>query len=78
MQNDYHDRNQPDIFMAFLGFFIPIAGIAIYFALKYQHPGKASSAGKGAAISIVFSVALFIIVNLVIAAIYSKTATGIY
>ncbi|OON97008.1 MAG: hypothetical protein ATN31_08825 [Candidatus Epulonipiscioides saccharophilum] len=42
----------------FLGFFIPIVGIILYFAWKELQPKSANKAGLGAIISIIVSILL--------------------
>ena len=44
-----------------LGFFIPLAGLILYFVWKDDKPLKAKSAGQGALISIVIGIIFYII-----------------
>jgi hypothetical protein len=54
---------------AVLGFFIPIVGLILYLIWKDTAPLRAKSAGKGALIGFIVSVALGIISGIVSAAI---------
>ncbi len=47
---------------AVLGFFIPLAGLILYLVWKNEYPLRAKSAGKGALVSVIVSVVLYIIV----------------
>lgn len=47
------------IIFAFIGFFVPIAGIVLYLALNATRPRSASYALKGAFVGIVLSVIAF-------------------
>ena len=46
---------------AFLGFFIPIAGLILYLTWKNERPLNAKQAGKGALISVIVNVVFTII-----------------
>ena len=56
------DKNQPSLGIAVLCFFFPLIGLILYLVWKDTEPGKAKSAGKGALIGVIVSVALVIIV----------------
>ena len=47
---------------AVLGFFIPLVGLILYLVWKNEYPLRAKSAGKGALVSVIVSVVLYIIV----------------
>ena len=47
---------------AVLGFFIPLVGLILYLVWKNEYPLRAKSVGKGALVSVIVSVVLYIIV----------------
>ena len=51
----------PSAGFAVLGFFVPVVGLILYLMWKRQTPLKARSAGKGALISVIVQVVLYII-----------------
>ena len=54
-------NDAPSIGFAILSFFIPILGLILYLAWKDNSPKKAKSAGKGALIGFIISIAICII-----------------
>ena len=46
---------------ALLGFLVPIAGLIMYLMWKTEYPLRAKSAGKGALISVIISVVVWLI-----------------
>ena len=62
---DPHDA--PDTGAAVLGFFIPIVGLILYLVNINTKPQYAKSAGKGALIAVIVSIALWIVYAVVIA-----------
>lgn len=54
--------NESTFGWAVLGFFIPLAGLILYLVWKQIYPARAKSAGKGALISFIISVVLYVIV----------------
>ena len=56
------DKNQPSLGIAVLCFFFPLVGLILYLVWKDTEPGKAKSAGQGALIGVIVSVALSVIV----------------
>ncbi len=54
-------KDAPSIGWAFLGFFIPLAGLILYLVGKDTTPMKAKSAGKGALIGFIVSIVLSIL-----------------
>ena len=57
---------------AVLGFFFPIVGLILYLVWKDSTPLKAKSAGKGALVSVIVSVVLWIIYAVIIGALVSS------
>ena len=57
---------------AVLGFFFPIVGLILYLVWKDNTPLKAKSAGKGALVSVIVSVVLWIIYAVIIGALVSS------
>lgn len=70
--NQYGVYDAPNTGYAVLGFFIPLVGLILYLTWKDQTPLRAKSAGKGALIGVIVSVALTIIYFIVIAVIVSS------
>lgn len=60
---------------AFLGFCIPIVGLILYLVWKADTPLRAKSAGKGALISVIASVVIYIIYFVIIAALIGTGAS---
>lgn len=56
---------------ALLGFCIPLVGLILYLVWKDNAPLKAKSAGKGALVSVIASVVLYIIYAVIIGAVLS-------
>ncbi len=46
---------------AVLGFFIPIVGLILYLVWKNEYPMRARSAGKGALVSVILGVIVYVI-----------------
>ena len=46
---------------AVLGFFIPIVGLILYLVWKTEYPMRARSAGKGALVSVILGVIVYVI-----------------
>lgn len=63
------NADAPNIGMAILGFFIPLAGLIIYLVNKDTKPLMAKSAGKGALIGVIVSVVFSIIYGVVLGSI---------
>ncbi len=51
----------PNMGFAVLGFFFPLIGLILYLCWKNETPLKAKSAGKGALIGVIVSVACYLI-----------------
>ena len=58
----------PDTGYAILGFFFPIVGLILYLVNKDTYPLKAKSAGKGALISVIIGVVLYVLYIVLIVA----------
>jgi hypothetical protein len=56
-----YTEDSPSAGMAILGFFIPIAGLILYLVWKDTKPLKARSAGRGALVSVIIGVILWLI-----------------
>lgn len=54
------ENDAPSAGFAILCFFIPILGLILYLVWKDEYPLKAKSCGKGALISVIVYVALFV------------------
>ena len=52
--------DRPNAGFAVLGFLIPLVGLILYLVWKGTYPLKAKSCGKGALISVIVYVALFV------------------
>ncbi len=55
------EDDAPSSGYAILGFFIPLVGLILYLVHERTHPQKARSAGKGALIGFIVSIALSIV-----------------
>ncbi len=51
----------PSFGWALLGFFIPIVGLILYLVWKNEYPMRARSAGKGALVSVILGVIVYVI-----------------
>jgi small-conductance mechanosensitive channel len=60
-------EQKPSFGWGVLGFFVPIAGLILYLIWKDEKPLTARLAGKGALISVIVSVVLWIIYFVIIA-----------
>ena len=58
-------ENKGNAGWAVLGFFIPLVGLILYLVWKDDKPGDSRMAGKGALISVVVSIAIFVLMILV-------------
>lgn len=65
-QKNYNPDDAPNIGYAILGFLIPIVGLILYLIWYSEYPQRAKSAGKGALISFIISVALVVIYYFII------------
>ena len=54
-------NDAPSFGIALLGFFVPIVGLILYLLWKDETPMRAKSAGKGALVSVIVSVALIVL-----------------
>ena len=63
----------PNTGYAVLGFFIPIVGLILYLMNKDTYPLKAASAGKGALVSVIISVVVYILYAVVVGAAIGST-----
>ena len=66
------DKTQPSPGIAVLSFFFPIVGLILYLVWMDSEPGKAKSAGKGALIGVIVSVALAALLFIIALAISSS------
>ena len=55
----------PNMGFAVLGYFVPIAGLILWLVMKDKTPLKAKSAGKGALIGAIVSVASYVLLIIV-------------
>lgn len=62
---------------ALLGFCVPLVGLILYLVWKDQTPLKAKSCGKGALISVIVSVAVYIIYVLFIATLLASLGAAV-
>ncbi len=58
--------DQPSTGLAVLGFFCPIVGLILYLVNKDSSPKKACSAGKGALIGLISSVAVSMLYGIIV------------
>lgn len=75
LQNDSTIKAQDNtngFWWGLLGFFVPIAGLILYFVWKNEAPYKAKSAGIGALIGIALEVIFFIFYVAVIAVTFAN------
>ena len=63
-----YPMDAPSAGFAVLGFFIPVVGLILYLVWKDQTPLKARSAGKGALISVIVTVAFYLLMIIIVAA----------
>ena len=78
--NTYQYANQndaPSMGMAFLGFFIPLAGLILWLVNKDTKPLMAQSAGKGALIGFITSTVLTIIYIIIVAVTMSSIMSSV-
>lgn len=61
---------------ALLGFCIPIVGLVLFLVWQNEKPLTASAAGKGALVSVIFSVVMYVILVIVLAASGAFLGTG--
>lgn len=61
-------KDAPSTGFAVLGFFIPIVGLILYLVNKDSAPQKAHSAGKGALIGFIVSIAFSVIYGAIVGA----------
>ena len=54
-------QDAPSLGYAFLGFFVPIAGLILYLVWKDEMPKRAASAGKGALISVIVTAVVYVL-----------------
>lgn len=66
------DKTQPSPGIAVLSFFFPIVGLILYLVWMDSEPGKAKSAGKGALIGVIVSVALAALLFIIALAVSSS------
>ncbi len=68
-----------DIGFLLIGFFLPIAGLILYFVYKESDPGRARSAGIGALVTTIISLAsvLLAVVIMVVMLIIAGGIVGI-
>lgn len=66
------DKTLPSPGIAVLSFFFPIVGLILYLVWMDSEPGKAKSAGKGALIGVIVSVALAALLFIIALAISSS------
>ncbi|MDO9629673.1 MAG: zinc ribbon domain-containing protein [Acholeplasmataceae bacterium] len=66
-QNKVYDEQGSTAAYAVLGFFVPIVGLILYLIWKEERPRAARSAGKGALISVVLGVSLYVVLIIILA-----------
>lgn len=61
-RKQHHEQSDTGSFgWAVLGFFIPLVGLILWMIWKNDRPGDAGMAGKGALVSVIINVVLFIL-----------------
>ncbi len=80
-KSNYNPQNESTIGWAILGFFLPLVGLILYLAWQSEYPKKAKSAGKGALVGFIFSIASsilsYVIFFVALGGILSTASTGV-
>lgn len=73
-----NQTNESTVGYAFLGFFIPIAGLILYLVYEHKYPKRAKSAGKGALIGFITYVVLIIVLVIINIIVVTTSFKGLF